>query len=194
MIMTSWGVVKQAGDCRRGNASRGDWSVFRRMRRFGEDALAENMDLSFSVTLCIFLATAGRLRGPVPCGGWSVFRLERLRFAEERWPKAWTWSASDSRAAWETRPVVPQLGTRRQGLFWPSVGRLVLRRRRTRKREERPHQTRYVGRQLTCPGTAEYYGCFSAPRRGRGQVAQLVEHGTENPGVGGSSPPLSTGF
>ena len=26
-----------------------------------------------------------------------------------------------------------------------------------------------------------------------GQVAQLVEHWTENPGVGGSIPPLSTG-
>ena len=32
----------------------------------------------------------------------------------------------------------------------------------------------------------------SPPRQGRAQVAQLVEHATENRGVGGSIPPLGT--
>ena len=34
----------------------------------------------------------------------------------------------------------------------------------------------------------------AAPTRSSGQVAQLVEHWTENPGVGGSIPPLATIF
>ncbi len=33
---------------------------------------------------------------------------------------------------------------------------------------------------------------ISDPAGTYGQVAQLVEHGTENPGVGGSNPPLPT--
>jgi hypothetical protein len=38
------------------------------------------------------------------------------------------------------------------------------------------------------------YDAGRAALRPRGQVAQLVEHRTENPGVGGSIPPLSTLF
>ena len=36
--------------------------------------------------------------------------------------------------------------------------------------------------------------CTRHPKRGYAQVAQLVEHATENRGVGGSIPPLGTTF
>ncbi len=42
------------------------------------------------------------------------------------------------------------------------------------------------------PRRNTYYPPFDAPSRRCGQVAQLVEHLTENQGVGGSTPSLAT--
>lgn len=41
---------------------REDWSIFRRIRRFGEDVLAENMDLSSFVALPVFIARHASIR------------------------------------------------------------------------------------------------------------------------------------
>lgn len=49
------------------------------------------------------------------------------------------------------------------------------------------------GARVDTSGRNPYYPAFDAcPRRVRGQVAQLVEHLTENQGVGGSTPSLAT--
>ncbi len=61
----------------------------------------------------------------------------------------------------------------------------------------RPNEPPAPGMRLDSPGDIAYKR--SRARRGRGpedaasaQVAQLVEHMTENHGVGGSIPPLGT--
>ena len=44
----------------------------------------------------------------------------------------------------------------------------------------------------TRPGRSLYFALFPQGTRSSGQVAQLVEHLTENQGVGGSIPSLAT--
>ena len=44
------------------------------------------------------------------------------------------------------------------------------------------------------PGQAVHDSVFAVVRHPSAEVAQLVEHGSEKPGVGGSIPPLGTTF
>ena len=61
----------------------------------------------------------------------------------------------------------------------------------------RPAARRFAARRIDIAAQESYHDASRVPvaggvSRAHGQVAQLVEHGPEKAGVGGSSPPLST--